>query len=205
MSFRNDVVRLGEHQRVGAGIKVNEGLRWRCDTRVEKYRGRIADVQGGKIEPYDVLDIPGNLLLYGGADVLWLGLKNGLTATTGAKNTFFTNANAALLVGNSTAAVAVTQVDLQASSGAANRYVLGVDATYPTHTTGAAASTSSKILFKATYSSAQGNFAWAEWGVGNKVSQAKAYPGRLLNRKVQALGTKTSAGVWALTVTLSLA
>lgn len=205
MSFRNDVARMGEQQRLGAAVGSQDGFRWRCDSRVEKYHGGIADVQAGKIEPYDVLDIPGNLLLIGGADVIWLGMKALLTATTGQKNTYFNNANAALLIGNSVTAAASSQTDLQASSGASNRWVQGMDATFPTHTTGATASTTTKILFKATVSSANGNFAWAEWGVGNKVSQAKAYPGRLLNRKVQALGTKTSAGVWALTVTLSLA
>lgn len=202
MGFRADGVRLGEHARAGVGVRSDEPLKWKCRTTVEKYT--VEDFHAGR-GPSEVLDIDGNLLLYGGADVMWLGLKNGLSASTGLKNTYFTNANAAIGVGDSNTAAVATHVDLQASSGATHRYFMGMDATYPTHTTGAAASTSSKMLFKATYSSANGNFAWQEWGIGNRVSQAVAYSGRLLNRKVQSLGTKTSAGVWALTVTLSLA
>lgn len=202
MSFRNDHMRLGDHGRVSAAMRSGDTFGWKCHTTVEKFH--VPDYHAGR-GPHDVLEVPGNLLLYGGADILFLGLKGSLSGTSGLKNTYYNNANAALLFGDSTAAVAVTQTDLQASSGGTHRWVQGMDATFPTHTSGSSASTHSKILYKCTLTSANGNFTNGirEWGVGNKVSQAKAYPGRLLNRKVQNLGTKTTLGIWAVTITLS--
>jgi hypothetical protein len=43
------------------------------------------------------------------------------------------------------------------------------------------------------------NFAWQEWAVFNASST-----GRMLNRKVESLGTKTSSAAWTLTVTITL-
>lgn len=200
MGLREDRVRLGDDGGVGAGLRDGDHFGWKCHTTVEKYS--VEDYHAGR-PPSEVVEIPGNLLLYGGADVLWLGLRDGLSASSGLKNTKFNNGNAAILVGDTNTAAASSQTDLLASSGATHRWCQGMDATFPTHTTGTGTSTASKMLFKATVTSGNGNFAWQEWGIGNKVSQAKAYPGRLLNRKVQNLGTKTSLGVWALTITLS--
>lgn len=199
---RVDGASVGEESNVGGSLRDAQGLRWRCHTKVEKWN--VEDYHAGG-KPYAVEETEGNILTYGGADVMWLGLKAGLSASTGLKNTYFNNANAAILVGDSTTAAAATQTDLIATSESTNRCVKGMEATFPTHTTGAAGSTSSKMLFKSVFSSAFGNFAWREWGIGNHLSSTLPYPGRLLNRKVQNLGTKTSAGVWALTITLSLA
>jgi len=200
MALRSDRITLAEKAHVGAGIAAHERLGWKCHTTVEKYN--VDDFHAGR-DPYETVEVEGNLLLIGGADILFLGLKAGLTASSGQKNTYFNNANASLLIGDTNTAAASSQTDILASSGATHRWVQGMDATYPTHTTGTAASTATKAIYKATVSSAHANFAWNEWGVGNAVSQAKPFPGRLLNRKVQSLGTKTSAGVWALTITLS--
>lgn len=197
----------------------HDPIQWRCHTRLEKFDAGIADVYAGRylsstnssdrrgapVKPAEVVEHDGNLLVYGGADVLWLGLRDGLSASTGLANTRFNNANAGIAVGDSTAAAANTQTDIQATTASSNRYTKGMDATYPTHTTGTGASTASKILFKATFSSSQANFAWNEWAIKNRVGQTSALAGRMLNRKVQALGTKTSAATWAFTVTLSLA
>ena len=202
MSINPDAATLGDSAHAGAEVRSFQGVQWRCDTRVEKFH--VDDFHSGR-EPYETVDVPGNLLLLGGADVLWLGLRDGLSGTSGLANTKYNNGNAALGVGDSNTAAASSQTDLQASSGVTHRRFKGMDATFPTHTTGTAASTDSKILFKSTFTSSQSNFAWQEWGVSNKVSVAAKPGGRLLNRKVQSLGTKTSAGVWALTVTLSLA
>ncbi len=197
----------------------HQPIQWRCETLLEKFDAGVKDVYAGRyisstnpsdrrgapVQPYEVLRSTGNLLTIGGADVLWLALTTAMTATTGTAKTRFNNANAGIGVGISTAAAANTQTDLQASTGAANRYTKGMDATFPTHTTGTGSSTSTKILFKATFTSSQANFAWQEWKITNRVGQTAALAGRMLNRKVQALGTKTSAATWAFTVTLSLA
>lgn len=207
-----DQTRMVELGQVGAGLGAADRGGWRCEWRVEKYHAGAADVIAGRhesstnpperygspVEPYEVIEREGNLLMYGGADVLWLGLRTGLSATTGLANTKFDNTNACIRVGNSSAAAAATQTDLQGGS----KRGVGMQATFPTHTSGTAASTSSKMLFKSVFTSSQANFAWQEWGITNKVSSAG---GRMLNRKVESLGTKTSAAVWTFTVTLSLA
>lgn len=102
--------------------------------------------------------------------------------------TLFNNANAYIGAGDSAAAFAAGQTDLQA---AVNKFRQPMDATYPTRS-GAA------LTFKATFASGDANFAWNEWGVFNA-----AAAGVMLNRKVEALGTKTSSQEWEYTVVLT--
>jgi hypothetical protein len=218
--MQNDQSRMGENSFVEINYpsKHNpacEGIHWNCDWKIEKYNAGIDDVRAGTfqsstagsklgqpVRPYEVVNGKDNLLLRGGADLLWLGLKAGLTATTGAKNTYLNNAEAVIFVGNSNTAAANTQVDLQASSS--RRFAKGMEATYPTHTTGDGSTAALNIAFRSVFSTAQANFAWEEWGVGNSTKSTAPYPGRLLNRKVQSLGTKSTAATWTFTVTLSL-
>ena len=70
---------------------------------------------------------------------------------------------------------------------------------YPSHTDGTG-SGAEQCQWKAQWGTADGNFAWEEWGLFNASTG-----GRMLNRKVESLGTKASGSVWTLTVTLSLA
>jgi hypothetical protein len=67
-----------------------------------------------------------------------------------------------------------------------------MDATYPTRATNV-------LTFRSTFTTSDANFAWAEWAVFNASSS-----GTMLNRKVEALGTKTSAQTWQITVTLTV-
>lgn len=103
--------------------------------------------------------------------------------------TEFDNTNAHIGVGDSTTAFAAAQTDLQA---AANKLRQSMDATYPQRSSNA-------LTFRATFDTADANFAWEEWAVFNA-----AAAGTMLNRKVESLGTKTSAQVWQLTVTLTV-
>jgi hypothetical protein len=149
------------------------------------------------LEPEE-LEVAGNLLMYGGASNQWQTLIGNGTTTAGQSLTYFSNAQAAIGVGDSTTAAAATQTDLQAAT---NKLRVAMDATYPTHTDGTT-SGSASISYRSTFSTAQANWAWQEWGVFNS---ATAGTGRMLQRKVESLGTKTSASTWALTVTLTLA
>jgi hypothetical protein len=99
-------------------------------------------------------------------------------------------------VGDSTSAAAATQTDLQAPT---NWLRKAMDAGYPQHTDGAGAGNAT-ITFRATFQTGEAYFAWNEWGIFNATSG-----GRMLNRKVEALGSKTSAASWVLTVTPTLA
>lgn len=103
--------------------------------------------------------------------------------------TAFNNANAYLGVGDSATAFAATQTDLQA---AANKLRKAMEATYPTLATNV-------LTFRSLFGTGDANFAWAEWGVFNA-----AAAGTMMSRKVEALGTKTSAQSWQLTATITI-
>lgn len=109
-------------------------------------------------------------------------------STFAAAATPFSNANAHLGVGDSATAFAVGQTDLQAAS---NKLRKAMDATYPS-------GASNVITLRSTFATGDANFAWNEWGVFNASSS-----GTMLSRKVESLGTKTSAQTWQFTVTLT--
>lgn len=207
MSNRQDHASVNESGTIGASAHVCDRIHWNVSGKLEKYWGPAADVRAGLVEPYEVLHTTGNVLLRGGADLLWQGLIStaGVTATTGAKNTAFNNANAVILVGDSNTAAVNTQVDLQASSASTDREILPMEATYPQHTTGDGSTANLNVVFRGVATTAMANFAWNEWGIGNSTSSTAPFKGRMINRKVQSLGTKSTAATWTLTVTLSLA
>ena len=103
--------------------------------------------------------------------------------------TEFSNANAHLGVGDSATAFAATQTDLQAAT---NKLRKAMEATYPQRT-------ANVLTFRSLFGTGDANFAWAEWGVFNAASA-----GTMLSRKVEALGTKTSAQSWQLTATVTI-
>ena len=179
-------------------------IMWKAEWCVEKYEDTpSAAVRAGVATPTEVRHVMGNVLTYGGGDILWLGAKNGLTATTGAANTFFDNSNAAIIVGSSGAAAVASDTDLSASTDT-DREAAGMEATYPTHTTGNNSTANLDISFRSVFSTAIANFAWEEWGITNTTKSSAPLAGRLLNRKAEALGTKTSAATWTFTCKLSL-
>lgn len=102
--------------------------------------------------------------------------------------TAFDNAHAYIGVGDSTTAFATSQTDLQAAT---NKLRKAMDATYPS-------GGSNVLTFRSTFATTDANFAWQEWGVFNASSA-----GTMLSRKVESLGTKTSAQTWVMTVTLT--
>ena len=108
--------------------------------------------------------------------------------TVGAGGTTFNNANAYIGVGDSTTAFAATQTDLVAAT---NKLRKAMDATYPQVA-------ANVMTFRSTFATGDANWAWQEWGVFNAASA-----GTMLNRKVESLGTKTSAQTWQLTVTVT--
>lgn len=157
-------------------------------------RAQVRKFAGDSTDEADLLEIVNgtpNLLLYGGASALWHRVIGGTTVSA------FSNANAYLGVGdNSGTAAVATQTDLVAAT---NKTYLPMDATYPLHTDGTGSGGAS-CQFRATAGTATANYAWQEWGVFNASTS-----GRMLNRKVESLGTKTSASTWQLLVTLTLA
>lgn len=146
---------------------------WHCRWHVEKSHpdGR-----------HETLASAGNLLMTAGANALWTALTGGAIAA-------FSNANANIGVGDSSTAESAAQTDLQASS---NKLRKGMDAGYPQVST-------NQVMFRATFTGGEANFAWNEFGVFNASSS-----GTMLNRKAAAIGTKASGAVWVLTVIITL-
>jgi hypothetical protein len=171
--------------------------RWRVDKRLGDWTGEDIDA-GLAPDPYESIEREGNLLMYGGASCLWQTLLGNGTGTSGNALTYFNNGNAAIGVGDSSTAAAATQTNLQAAT---NKLRKAMDATYPLHTdattVGAATAT-----FRSTFGTSDANWAWAEWGTFNSATDGT---GRMLNRKVESLGTKTSAASWTFTIQLTLA
>lgn len=104
--------------------------------------------------------------------------------------TFLSSSNAHLGVGDSNTAFAAGQTDLQAAS---NKVRKAQESGYPTRSSGA-------LTFRSLYGTADANFSWQEWGVFNASSA-----GTMFSRKVESLGTKTSAQSWLLTATITVA
>jgi hypothetical protein len=168
-------------------MNTKESARWRVKTRLSKYHEDIGLFEGKEdvfyrnCKPYEVIEHEGNCLLNSGIDELW-------HLVTGASANHFSEAKAQIGVGDSaTAANPATQTDLQAAT---NKDYHGMEASYPTHTTQA-------ITFKASFGSGHAEYAWNEWVVKQSDSAV------CLNRKVDALGTKSS-GTWTLEVTITL-
>lgn len=169
-------------------IKKKEGMTWNAKYKLEKYHGDFPTEESRKsaigvpLVPYEVIEGEGNLLLDEGVDELFT-----LIGSSG--GTKYDNTNARIGVGNSNAAAVKTQTGLQGGS----TVFKGMDATFPT------VGASQKIIFKATFASGDGNFAWEEWTVDNGATADLN-----LNRKVVALGTKVSGTTWVFTVEVSL-
>lgn len=66
-----------------------------------------------------------------------------------------------------------------------------------THSTSAAAS----VIWKSTFGTSDANWAWNEAALFNRATSG----GRMLNRKLVSMGTKTSADTWTLSLTATFA
>jgi hypothetical protein len=98
-------------------------------------------------------------------------------------------AHAYLGVGDSTAAFALDQTDLQAATNKARQ---PVDAGFPIQI-------ANVIELAATFPTTEANWAWNEWAVFNHPSG-----GTMLSRLVDPVGTKEPSQSWAISVTLSV-
>jgi hypothetical protein len=102
--------------------------------------------------------------------------------------TFFDNSNARIGVGDDNTAFAKAQTDLQA---AVNKIYDPMEATYPSIATNV-------VTFRSLLGTGEANWTWAEWGIFN------GSPGTMACRKVEALGTKTSAQSWQITADITV-
>lgn len=185
----NESHRMTERASMGASLVSPDGLTWKCRTQVEKYY----PLTGHR----EYLDIAGNVAANGGMANFWSRMvtRNPSTSSTGAQLQAFSTGNARIGLGASTATAAATQTDLQSTTKKYN----GMDTAYP-KTWNVTTSSGRMAQFQSVFTSSEANFAVNEWGIFNSTVAAK----RMLNRKVQSLGTKTSAARWTVTLTLSV-
>lgn len=157
---------------------------WHAAYKLEKYDGgflnRLKRLVRIKKGPDEVITFEGNLMMNAGINVM-------LDLLIGAAGTDFDDSNGYLGVGNSSAAAAATQTDLQGASK--TRVVIDQLATISSQT----------LTFVATFGSAVANFAWEEVAIFNASSG-----GTMLTRRVSSLGTKASGATWILTITLAI-
>ncbi len=110
-------------------------------------------------------------------------------AAIGEAVTAFNAANAHIGAGDSTTAFAATQTDLQAAT---NKLRKAQEASYPTRS-------GNVLTFRSLFGTADANWAWQEWAIFNASSA-----GVMMSRKVESLGTKTSAQSWQVTATITI-
>ena len=103
----------------------------------------------------------------------------------------FDNTFAHLGAGDDATAFAAAQTDLIGTN-----FRRPMEATYP-NVTGA----DNIIEFRSLFGTGEANFVWAEWALFNRINTP---PGTMLSRRVEALGTKTSAQSWQLTATITV-
>jgi len=205
-----DGVKMLEGGLCGVDLGVRDAPRWRCAYNVKKEYHTDCPVTGARAGDVEWVAGVGNTLMNGGASVLWERLITiaASTGTSGGALQAFSTANAALAVGISTATAAATQTDLQAASTASARFIQEMESGYPSHSDGTSSSGAREVQFRSIFGTTEANFAWNEWGIFNDphtTGLSGAYGlGRMLNRKVQSLGTKTTAATWTFTATLGL-
>lgn len=83
----------------------------------------------------------------------------------------------------------------------ANTYSLNNSTGNGAYTSGGISTKNNVIVFQSTFANAEANWAWQECGLFNSATNGV---GRMVNRKVTSLGTKTSAGSWTLKLLLTL-
>lgn len=173
-------------------------LRWDCRWKVDKWSpGQVHAVsqkldlaipevntlllEALKVEPDERVLVEGNLLLNGGIQLM----ENLLI---GAGGTTASNTTAQIGVGNGITAAAATQTALQ-----------GASTLYKGMLTGYPARTNQTLDFRSEFISGEAEFAWEEWAIRNDATAAV-----LLNRKVEALGTKAAGSVWTITGSITI-
>ncbi len=148
------------------------------------------------VTPHDTADAgqPGNLLVNVGINQLISRLVTG--------EQVWDQTHTGIAVGDTNTAAAAGNTDLAAAS---NKRYNQCDTGFPS------AAGSQQMIFETTFSPAEANFAWNEYGLIVPDTSSTFVEGTtkptdyiLFNRKVASLGTKTVSESWVFTVTITL-
>jgi hypothetical protein len=135
----------------------------------------------GEEKPYDTM-ISHNIWLNTGWDEL-------LKLIIGTSANHFNGTNTKCGIGDDATAADVAQTDLLAAT---NKTYVTVDSGYPTQS-------SQVAVFQFTFGASSANYAWSELVIKNNASSI------CWNRNATGWGSKTSAEIWMVTVTLGKA
>lgn len=175
--------------------------RWRVErwdaeqTAWVRHRSGLAapqavDFTAHGVRPYATSEVVGNLITNAG----WTRLMNLLTNQGATQALDATHAR--IGAGNSNTAEAYTDTDLGAAAGSANRWFQLVS--------GAGTLGTRTLSFSATFGTADGNFAWNEFGMDLGTASGNTVTAPLFNHKAGiAQGTKASGQTWTATATIT--
>jgi hypothetical protein len=184
----NESARSAEGFSAGITTGLPDSGLWRCHWEVAKYADTAAFERA---DAYEVNQIPGNLLTTA-------GLGRIATLVTAGTGNLISTTTARVGVGNGVGTAAIGDTDLSAAAGSANRWFNLCTVTTP----------SNVWTFVSTFASADGNFAWNEFGIDigtATVTASNAVNAVLLNHKTSiAQGTKASGQVWTATATITI-
>lgn len=184
-------------------MNVNETLRWHPVIEVAKYRPDTV-ARARKILGFDptaqsmgMLGIkPDEVEVCEGNALTTAGLGFVADAITGTASQVLDATHTVIGVGNGTTAFSAAHTDLQ---GASKRFEV---------VSGAPSATGAVISASAEFGETDGNFAWEEWCIvctsGAAAAGTTKPAGTMVNRKVQALGTKANGAIWTLSVSITL-
>lgn len=182
----------------------DQGIKWSPRATVEKWDSDQTEWVKGKtglvapkafhfkalgIKPVETAEDEGNLLTTA-------GLTRITSLITGGGGQAASQTATRIGVGDGAGSAVVGDTNL----GGTNKYFNILDS--------APAVSGGVITFVATFASANGNFAWNEWGIDigtPTVTSGTTVNATLLNHKTSAaLGTKASGASWAFTATITL-
>jgi hypothetical protein len=144
--------------------------------------------------PYLTTEQTGNAILQAG----WARVLANLTAVPGA-TAVFDSTHARIGAGNGVTAInAVSDTDLSASAGSTNRWFQLVSGSPVV-----AGTIPKTCAWAASFGTADGNFAWNEFGIDNGTASGNTVTAPLLNRALLTTSTKAAGQTWVATATTS--
>jgi hypothetical protein len=147
------------------------------------------------VDPYLTTEETGNAILQAG----WARVLANLTAVPAA-TAVYDATHTRIGAGNGVTAInAVTDTDLSAAAGSANRWFQLVSGA-PT----IGGTIPKTAAWSASFGTADGNFAWNEFGIDNGTASGNTVTAPLLNRALLTTSTKASGQTWVATATLSM-
>lgn len=184
------------HAERGFGTTVWRVQRWDADqTRWVKGKTGLLEPQGRDFikagaAPYSVTETTGNLITNAGYS------RIGNLFTAQGATQAFDAAHCRIGAGDGTTAVAYTDTDLSALAGSTHRWFQLVSAVFTIGGT-------RTWTVAATFGTADGNFAWQEFGIDQGTASGNTVTAILLNHALSSQGTKASGQTWTATATIT--